>query len=169
MTMATPDPRLLELTAVLTQVGLDWLALEILEEIRQGHPPEEQAEDLDNARRAVRLGVGRERAKDAPPSLPPIAEELRGQAQLEWARVYVVERLTDATAMANASLEQLNAIANPKDVSQIPRSFERGQFPIALQMGEEGPVVEEIEVDRVRESLSLLNSALDNWSRNPQH
>ena len=39
--MATPNPLLLELTAVLSEVGLDWLALELLQGIRDGRLAEE--------------------------------------------------------------------------------------------------------------------------------
>ena len=97
--MATPDSRLLELTAVLTEVGLDWLALELLQGVRDGLPVEETPDDLQRAQLAVRLGKTLERSEDLRAFTPPVDEHLQGTQQLYWATEYILDRLTEASAV----------------------------------------------------------------------
>lgn len=160
--MAPPDPRLLQLTTVLTEAGLDWLALELLQGVRDGLLPEESVDDLERGQSAARSGKVLEHAEDlrAPAVADP--QDFHGEAQLDWARDYVLARLSDASEMVATSLEQLNAIALPE------RSFTAGVNPrtglaVELQIGEGGEVVNIIDMDRVHADLAILRDALNVW------
>ena len=88
--MATPDARLLQLIAVLADVGLDWLGYELLNAVRDGLPAEESQETLLYAQRAVREHRQLKPELEWPQALPPLPQQLNGPDQLPWATAYIL-------------------------------------------------------------------------------
>ena len=105
------DLRLLPLIETLVGSGADWLAFEILDGVRSGRPAEHSEEEVREAYEAVRSF---RRNETPPPELKirETAEEpLAGDEQIDFAARYVIDRISEAIAMENASLQQLNRIA----------------------------------------------------------
>jgi hypothetical protein len=160
--VATPDPRLFELITLLAEVGADWLGFEILDGVRHGFAVEESREALLNAQMAARFGRRPQIEKERTAAFS-VPQELHGDEQLAWAANYVVERLTDEAEMLDASFEQLNILA----LGREPRADQREQgkrgTEITLQIGEEGPVVQTVEIVALRRHLAALTRALERW------
>ncbi|HLG55473.1 MAG TPA: hypothetical protein VI485_09080 [Vicinamibacterales bacterium] len=161
--MATPDPRLFELITLLVEVGADWLVLEVLGGVRTGLAVEESDHALLTAQLSARYGRSPEIDKERVLSFWS-PRELDGDEQLRWAAAYVVERLTDEAEMLNASFERLNvlAIAQGRDGEAPPQEFKRDSS-VTLQVGEDGPVIQTVEIAILRRNLAALTLALEDW------
>lgn len=163
--MAAPDPRLAELISALAEAGVSWLSVEILDAVRQGRPPEESREALVSAQRAVRARTKIKPDVERPPTLPPEPSQFYGDDQIDYAVAYVVDRLTDAIATFQASLDQLDKIALYGDQSIAETVGGRRLGPaVALQIGEEGAVIDRIVTENVQQALAMLKSALHEWA-----
>lgn len=161
--MATPDPRLFELITSLADAGADWLGLEILDGVRSGLAVEESRQSLLNAQMAARFG--RQPAIDKERVLAfPVPQELHGDEQLIWAAAYVIERLTDEAEMLNSSLDELNVLAIGREPDVEPQHHQLQRAPaVTLQVGEDGPVIETVDIAALRRDLADLNRALESW------
>jgi hypothetical protein len=163
--MAKPDSRLVELTSALTGAGLDWLALEVLQGVQEGLLTEEGVDEVHRAQTSVRYGEPPRPAEDLRAFVPVAVNHLDGGEQLRWAKEYVVNRLTDAAEMLDASLLQLNGIAaSDESLDATGRAVSRAA-PLEVQVGEDGPIMSEFDMRRTRELLLELANALDTWAR----
>ena len=160
--MATPDPRLFELITLLAEAGADWLGLEILDGVRKGLAVEESRQSLLNAQMAARFGrhpvINKERVLAF-----PLPQELHGHDQLTWAAAYAVERLTDEAEMLNTSFEELNVLAIGREPTEPQHQPLQRAPRVTLQVGEDGPIIETVDVGTVRRDLVELNRALESW------
>jgi hypothetical protein len=160
--VATPDPRLFELVTLLAEAGADWLGLEILNGVRNGLAVEESRQSLLNAQMAARFGRHPEINKERVLTFP-LPQELHGDDQLTWAVAYVVERLTDEAEMLNTSFEELNVLAIGREPKEPQRQRVQRAPGVTLQVGEDGPAIETVDVATLRRDLVELNRALEGW------
>lgn len=116
--MVTIDPRLLDLIETLRRTRLDWLALEVLDGIREGRRPIEAREALEGARQEARSSAKpkpRRETKQSASEQRPIM----GDEQIDWASAYVAQRLEDAVSMLDAAAANLDAILGSPDPEQL--------------------------------------------------
>ncbi len=162
--MAILDPRLLPLIDVLAQVGMDWLAFELVEGVRRGEEPVEDGSALRRARdRAKRTSDASEQTERfAAPTAA--ATPFQGDDQLEWAVRYVEERLFAALDQMAESLDALDEIVSGADA---PSTVTRTATTRLLLRGHDRvDAIGRLEVDRARTQLPALRVALDSWLGN---
>ena len=159
--MAILDPRLLPFIEVLAELGMDWLAFELVDGVRRGKEPVEDEAALrrarDRTRRASDVGEDKEQFGSAGGAATP----LLGDDQLEWAARYVDERLRAAFDQIAHSLDALDEIVAGLDArpSDAPMATTR----LVLRGDESAYTVGRAEVDGARVRLSALRVALDAW------
>ncbi len=157
--MAILDRRLIPFIEMLTELGLDWLAFELVDGVRRGREPEESTEALMLARLRVRSGkveiVEREQVASVD------AEPLLGDDQLDWAAHYVDERLTETLAEMSASLENIDGIVEPS----LPEEIADGHPTptIILLVGDDDRKVGRAQVKEAQAQLPKLREALSSW------
>ena len=159
--MAILDPRLLPFIEVLAELGLDWLAFELVEGVQRGaeHVEDESALRLarDRARRATdaREHVGR----FGPPG--SMAPPLLGDDQLEWATRYVDDRLSAALDQMAHSLDALDEIVAGADAR--PSAGPVPTTRLVLRGDDSVDAAGRGEVDGARARLGALREALVAW------
>lgn len=152
--MAILDRRLIPLIEILTDLGLDWLAFEMVDGIRRGREPEETAQDLMVARKQVR--DGEMKSVESKPIESVEAELLLGDDQLNWAADYLAERLEAIFAEMSASLNNIDGIIGTTD-SHLPAAS------LVLRDGEEDWTVDDAIVKEAQSQLPKLRKALTSW------
>jgi len=163
--MATIDPRLLPLIETLMVSGADWLAFEILDGIRSGRPAEDSEEEAKKARLAVRSF----RQRKAPPLESKVretfVEPLVGDAQIEFAAAYVIDRTSQAIEMARLALQQLDQIALRSHGRSGPLGgdFEHGGH-IQIRLEDNNLVLSQSQAEEAQGRLPELRRALSAWS-----
>lgn len=172
--MAIIDTRLLPLIETLVVADADWLAFEILDGLRQGRVAEETREDLQSTRLAVRSAKRQTRRSEERASPPPTAKPIVGDEQIDWAATYVVDRLSDAVSMLQATLDQLDRIVSAASaLDGTPfTSISRKEIGVVLQAEDEGPSVRGTEVADATAAIPKLREALSTWvasTRNGGH
>ena len=162
--MAILDPRLLSLIDVLAQVGLDWLAFELVEGVQRGEEPVEDRSALRRARdRAKRTSDASEQTERfASPSA--VATPLLGDDQLLWAARYVEQRLLAALDQMAQSLDALDEIVSGVDTP--PAVARTATTRLVLRGADRVDTVGRLEVDSARTQLPALREALDSWLLN---
>ena len=164
--MATIDSRLLPLIETLIASGADWLAVEILSEIRMGRPDEHSEDELREAREAVETF---RKEQTAPPMLETRQTNVRhlsGDEQIEFAANYAVERITQNIGMAEASLQQLDEIANRSAAhSDASSGSARQQAAIELRWLDGEGTFNRPQAEDARAKLPALRKALAEWSK----
>lgn len=159
--MAILDPRLLPIIEVLAELGMDWLAFELVDGVRRGKEPVEDEAALRRARGRARRAsdAGEDTERFGSPS--GAATPLLGDEQLEWAARYVDERLHAALDQIAHSLDALDEIVAGLDArpSDAPVATTR----LVLRDDYSAGTVGRAEVDSARARLSALREALDAW------
>ena len=159
--MAILDPRLLPFIEVLAELGMDWLAFELVDGVRRGKEPVEDEAALRRARDRTRRASDAGEDKEQFGSPGGAATPLLGDDQLEWAARYVDERLRAALDQIAHSLDALDEIVAGLDArpSDAPMATTR----LVLRGDESAYTVGRAEVDGARVRLSALRVALDAW------
>jgi hypothetical protein len=164
--MATIDPRLTPLIETLIASGADWLAVEILSEIRMGRVDEPSDAELREAREAVEMF--RKEKTVPPPTLVTRHTNVRhlgGDEQIEFAANYAVERITQNIEMAGASLQQLNEVANRSIAhGDVPSDSARPKADIELRWLDTEGALNGPQTEEARAKLPALRKALSEWS-----
>lgn len=164
--MATVDPRLTPLIETLIVSGADWLAVEILSEIRMGRVDEQSEEQLREAREAVESF--RKELHAPPPQLATSQTSVRhlsGDEQIEFAANYAIERLAQTIEMAEAAFQQLNYIANRSNVHRDdPSSGPPQVADIKLRWLDTDGVLNRSQTEDLKAKLPALRKALSEWS-----
>jgi hypothetical protein len=164
--MATVDPRLTSLIETLIASGADWLAVEILSEIRMGRGDEHSEDELREAREAVE--TFRKEKTVPPPTLATRQTNVRhlsGDEQIEFAANYAVERITQNIEMAGASLQQLNEVANRSIAHRdVPSDSGRQTADIELRWLDTEGTLNGPQTEEARAKLPALRRALSEWS-----
>ena len=159
--MAILDPRLLPFIEVLAELGMDWLAFELVDGVRRGKEPVEDEAALrrarDRTRRASDAGEDIERFGSPGGAAIPIL----GDNQLEWAARYVDERLRAALDQIAHSLDALDEIVAGLDAR--PSDAPVATTKLVLRGDDSADTVGRAELDGARARLSALRRALDAW------
>ena len=161
--MAILDPRLIPFIEMLTELGMDWLAFEVVDGIRRGEEPVEDEFTLLRARE--RAGRASDAGEDIEQyiSPPQAATPFSGDDQLDWAARYVDERLRAALDAMEASLDALDEIVAGGDT---PLSRPPSALTVLDLAGRDGEhSVGRTEVEGARTRLSTLSEALADWVR----
>ena len=159
--MAIIDRRLLPFIEVLADLGMDWLAFELLDGIRRGVEPAEHEHALARARE--QSGQPATDQLDHQISVDPGATPIRGDEQLDWAIEYTFDQLTATLAEMSLSLDALDEILDePGDRRQAASTVE--PLLVLLDDGEER-TVRRTQVETAQARLPELRAALDTWRR----
>ena len=161
--MAILDPRLLPFIEVLAELGMDWLAFELVDGVRRGKEPVEDEAALRRARNRARRASDAEEVTERFDSPGGAAIPVLGDDQLEWAARYVDERLRAAVDQIAHSLDALDEIVAGHDArpSDTPVATTR----LVVRGDETADTVGRAEVDGARARLPALREALDAWIR----
>lgn len=157
--MAVLNPRLLELIETLTAARLDWLAFELIEGVRAGHPADEPGE----ARTEAGESIGSNTQANALAQPPAIAAEtipIPPDEQIEWAADYVGARLTETLEQLQSSLHMLDDIVEgttEATAASMPRAV------VVLRDLEGGRECRSGDITGARDSLPTLRAALKEW------
>lgn len=119
--MSRLDPRLAPLITTLSEAGADWLAFELMDGIRRGREREETEEMLAFTRDQVRQGENVKRGKEFIAE-GASAEPIPMDDQIEWAALFVADRLDAALADMSAALDNLQILAGPVDGAKAVRA-----------------------------------------------
>jgi len=161
--LAILDPRLLPFIEVLAELGMDWLAFELVDGVRRGKEPVEDEAALRRARDRAWRASDAEEDTERFGSSGGTATPILGDDQLEWAARYVDERLRAAVDQIAHSLDALDEIVAGLDArpSDTPVATTR----LVLRGDESADTVGRVEVDGARARLPALREALDAWVR----
>ena len=160
--MAVLDRRLIPFIEMLVELGMDWLAFELMEGIRLGREPVASEDELA----LVRQWAGHRKAVtvEGDPEDDTLAEPLLGDAQLEWAARYVDERLEAALEEMSASIGALDEIAaSGRDRPAKPA--EASTMLVLLDSEEDRPVGV-TEIKEAQAHLAQLRQSLEDWLAN---
>jgi hypothetical protein len=162
--MAIVDPRLGELIETLISSGADWLALEIMAEIRLGQPDTHLEDDFQEAREM--LSSLRKRDRSSPPKLIAKADSVRhlsGDEQIRFAVGHVMERISQNIAMADDSLANLAEISG-RSIRDSAGAVIASEMPsIELTWQDEGGQLGRQDLDNLKEKTATLRGALLQW------
>ena len=160
--MAILDRRLIPFIEMLAELGMDWLAFELMEGIRLGREPLEREAELALARQWARNGKAVTFEGD--PEDRVLAEPLLGDSQLEWAARYVSERLEAVLAEMSAALGALDEIvASGRD--RPVKTAEASTVLVLLDAEEDRPVGV-TEIEEAQAHVAQLRQSLVNWLAN---
>ena len=162
--MAILDRRLVPLVEMLTELGMDWLAFELIEGVRRGREPVEEEGKLELARQWARKGKAEVPEGDPEENVP--AEPLVGGSQLEWAARYVGERLEAVLEEISASLGALDEIV-ASDRDGQAKTAEVSTVLVLLDVGEVGRVGR-TQVEEAQAHLDELHRSLESWLSNTE-
>ena len=157
--MAILNQHLVSLIEILTELGIDWLAFELIEGIRRGGEPVEDERALALAR--DRTGTRHPNEADQHLSADDEPKPFLDVAQLEWAARYVSERLGATLAEMTQSLDALDEIVDDGDVRQSAESHSSAVL-VLLDGGEEH-TVSRAQIEAAQARLPELDKALHAW------
>jgi hypothetical protein len=162
-TMATIDPRLIELVDTLVAAGADWLAFEIFDGIRSGNPGEESDNPDHEMRSSLRSWKDDKSSAPGARKGEAVMKPIEGDDQIEFAASYVVDRITEAIEMTRMSLDNLNRISaksseNRSEVAPAPL--------VGITLGLEGSEFRftRDQAEQLRGLLPELRTSLLEWS-----
>ncbi len=144
---------------MLTELGMDWLAFELIEGVRRGREPIEEEGKLALARQWARTGKAEVPDGDSEDDVLP--EPLVGDSQLEWAACYVSKRLKAVLAEISASLDALDEIV-ASDRDGQAKTSEVATVLVLLDVEDTGSVGR-TQVEEARVRLETLHQSLDSW------
>ena len=157
--LAILDPRLIPFFEMLTELGVDWLALEFLEGVQQGEDQVESERALDLARQRA---SGRGAAEPVQRSEPSVdTEPILGDAQLEWAARYVSDRLEAILGEMSESLDALDKIVLSRGEARAGST--KANSVLVLLDAEEDRQVDRSRVEAAQAQLPKLHQALESW------
>ncbi|WP_454888021.1 hypothetical protein [Sphingomonas oryzagri] len=157
--MSRLDPRLAPLITTLADAGADWLAFELMDGIRRGREREEIEDVLAFTRDQVRQGEIVKRGKEFSAETVP-AESIPMDEQIEWAALFVANRLDAALADMSAAIDNLQILAGPLDSA---KAIGASEPIIVLLDGEEQRQAGRADVESARLAVSKLRTALGQW------
>ena len=157
--MAILDQRLIPLVEMLTELGIDWLAFELIEGVRRGQEPVEKEDTLVLARQRVSTGGAEKIAPNPEDSV--VAKPLLGDSQLEWAANYVNERLEATLAAMSASLGTLDEIVASGRERQA--TTPEASVVLVLLDAEEDRRIGRTQVEEAQAQLPELRQSLTTW------
>jgi hypothetical protein len=162
-TMATIDPRLLELVDTLVAAGADWLAFEIFDEIRSGKPGEESDNRDGEMHRGLRSWKDDKSSEPETRKGEALVKPIEGDDQIEFAASYVIDRISEAIEMTSMSLDNLNQISSKS--SENPSEVDTGpQAAIILGLEDSEFRFTQDQAEQLRRLLPELRSSLSEWS-----
>ena len=162
--MAILDTRLLQFVEMLTEIGMDWLAFELIEGVRRGREPTETDEMLALARDPTRAGRAEELRHSAGDGGE--VQPILGDAQLDWAVDYVGQRLEAILAEMGASFEALDALVASGSDSRL--ESRPGQTVLVLLGADEEQKIDQNLVKEAQARLPTLQQSLTDWLRSTQ-
>lgn len=162
-TMATIDPRLIELVDTLVAAGADWLAFEIFDEIRSGKPGEESDNRDPEMHGGLRSWKDDKSSAPGPRKGDAVMKPIEGDDQIEFAASYVVDRITEAIEMTRMSLDNLNRIST-KSSENSSEVDPRPQTAITLGLEDSEFRFTRDQAEQLRRLLPELRTALSEWS-----
>jgi predicted NBD/HSP70 family sugar kinase len=165
--MAILDPRLVPFIGMLSEVGLDWLAFELVDGVRRGREPEENVEALKRAREHVRAGERKIAALELGGSVE--AEPLVGDDQVEWAARYVEERLGATLDEMAASFNNIDCIVGSirdEETLDVVHAGDRPSPSLLLIDGKERRKVDRGQLEAAQGHLPELRRVLAIWLAN---
>ena len=160
--MAILDRRLIPFIEMLAELGMDWLAFELMEGIRLGREPLATEGELALVRQWARNGKAVTFEGD--PEDGVLAEPLLGDSQLEWAVRYVSERLEAILAEMSASIGALDEIV-ASDGDRPAKTPEASTMLVLLDADEDRPV-SVTEIEEAQAHLAQLRQSLEDWLAN---
>lgn len=168
--MAILDTRLLDLIETLVVARLDWLAFELIEGIQAGRPAEEPEEALAAARQSIRSNM-QPKARGEPHATLKEPQSIPADEQIEWAAVYVEERLDEALAQLQASIDALDFIVagtteHPETCEALAQDIgAAGESTVSVLLNVDGEHKSGREdVADARDSFPVLRAALAEWT-----
>ena len=155
--MAILNQRLVPLIEILTELGVDWLAFELIDGIRRGEEPEEDERALALTRERTKTGhpVEMQQYPPADDGPKPYADD----GQLEWAVRYICERLGATLTEMTDSIDVLDEIVDDGDAKRLRHS---GASAVLVLDGAEH-AVGRAQVKAAQARLPELRKALDDW------
>ncbi|MCY4597706.1 MAG: hypothetical protein OXC19_23260 [Bryobacterales bacterium] len=157
--MAILNQHLVPLIELLTELGIDWLAFELIEGIRRGEEPLEDERTLALARYRAGTQHREETVEHAWAAYEP--QPIPDVSQSEWAARYVFDRLGATLAEMTHSLDVLDEIVDDRNVKQPPGS--RSSAVLVLLDGGEECAVGRARIEAAQARLPELREALDAW------
>lgn len=161
--MAILDSRLLPFIEMLAELGMDWLAFELVDGIRRGKEPIEDDAALRRARDRAQRASDAEEVAERFGSPGAAAIPILGDDQLEWAARYVEERLRAAFDQIADSLDALDEIVAGPEAQQSDAAL--AMTRLVLRGEDSVDTVGRAEVDGAKDQLEALRGALDAWVR----
>lgn len=159
--MAILNQHLVPLIETLTELGIDWLAFELIEGIRRGEEPVEDDRTLALARERAGTGTQHPKETEQHSSADDEPKPILDVVQVEWAARYVFERLSATLAEMTHSLDALDEIFDGRDEKQSPGS--RSSAVLVILDGGEGRSVDRAEIEAAQARLPELREALVAW------
>lgn len=157
--MAILDRRLLQFIEILTEIGMDWLAFELIEGVRRGREPTETEEILALARDPTRTEHLEDLIHGASDAVE--VQPILGDAQLDWAVEYVGQRLEAILAEMAASFGALDALIASGDDTR--KESHPGETVLVLFSADEERKVDQNLVKEAQARLPTLQQSLRDW------
>lgn len=162
--MANLDRRLIPFIEMLTELGLDWLAFELIDGVRRGREPAVSPEVLKLAREHVRTGKSEVTEYDG--SIAVESDPLVGDEQLDWVARYVDERIYATLTEMAIALDNIDRIVDSTREDQAtiaPLPDTMPQAAIVLLDGDEQMKVGRHQIEEAQTQIPILREALAKW------
>lgn len=156
--MAILNQRLVPLIETLIELGIDWLAFELIDGIRRGEEPEEDERALALTRE--RAGTTHSIAMEQSPWADDGPKAYSDNGQLDWAVRYIHERLAATLNEMMGSIDMLDDIV---DDGNTERVLPAGASAVLVLLGGEEHPVGRAQVEAAQGRLPELRKALDAW------
>lgn len=162
--MARLDRRLFPFLEMLVDLGLDWLAFEVVDGIRHGVEPWEPEDVLAEARARARVGEPVRLEERKRPDIPAEAKPLLGDEQLDWVVGYIERRLEETLAEAITALRNLDAVIDESSMidARAP-DLARNVTKLVLLGDEEASTLDLRQAEEAQLQLEKLKGALVGW------
>lgn len=162
--MARLDRRLFPFLEMLTELGLDWLAFEVVDGIRRGVEPQEPEDVLAEARARARAGEAVHVEARKSPDIRAEAKPLLEDEQLDWVADHVERRLDETFIEAISALKNLDALIDAPSTSdsRVPDS-PRNVTKLVLLGDDEASTLDLRQAEEAQHQLEKLKSALAGW------
>ena len=144
---------------MLTELGVDWLAFELIEGVHRGKEPVETESVLELARQRARRRDAEKSIHRSEPSAG--AQPILDDDQLVWAVRYVDERLEATLREMSASLDALDEIVLSGGEDQAQST--EASSALVLFDTEEYRQVDHNQVETAKAQIPKLRQALQNW------
>ena len=152
----------MELIDALSEVGLGWLAFELVDGVRRGIEPVESPDTLSIVRKRIRDGVAE--VVEPQPEAREESDQLTGDRQLIWAAEYVQARIEQSLMAAKASLKLFDQVVDGDADLETGKTI-RLMMRTSLVMQDERveQIVNRLQVSQAMRQLGPLREALSKW------